>query len=284
MENKERITKEKIQFNAPSTISVTYEEGPETFPLHWHNAAEFTLILKDDCKYRVNDTLYELAPGDVLLAWPQQIHETVHIPSKGALFIQFPSVIIENNLDLVSISRFLFEYQLISSTETPELADFVKDKILEIKKIHTSSDPFSETKCKLCIYDILLKISEYVVSQTKEKLNIGDGSGQGWSYIHKACSYMVENLSEDINQTDVARQIGLSTFYFSKLFKQYMHMSFPSYLSSIRVKKAASLLLNDDLSITDCASYSGFQSTSSFNKAFHDITGYSPREYRKLYR
>ena len=61
-------------------------------------------------------------------------------------------------------------------------------------------------------------------------------------------------------------------------------MSFPSYLANIRVKKAASLLLNDDLSITDCASLAGFQSTSSFNKAFHDITGYSPRDYRKLYR
>lgn len=284
MENKDRIIKEKIQFNAPSTISVTDEEGPETFPLHWHNAAEFTLILKDGCKYRVDDTLYELNAGDVLLAWPQQIHETVHIPARGALFIQFPSVIIENNLDLVSISRFLFDYQVISAEETPELATFIKDKILEIKKIHNSSDPFSETKCKLCIYDILLKIGEYVVSQNNKNLEIGDGAGLGWGYIHKACTYIVENSSEDISQTEVASHIGLSTFYFSKLFKQYMHMSFPSYLASIRVKKAASLLLNDDLSITDCASYAGFQSTSAFNKAFHDITGYSPREYRKLHR
>lgn len=284
MENKDRIIKEKIQFNAPSTISVTDEEGPETFPLHWHNAAEFTLILKDGCKYRVDDTLYELNAGDVLLAWPQQIHETIHIPARGALFIQFPSVILENNLDLVSISRFLFEYQVISAVETPELASFIKDKILEIKNIHNSSDPFSETKCKLCIYEILLKIGEYVVSQTKEKLDMGDDTSLGWSYIHKACTYIVENSSEDISQTEVAGHIGLSTFYFSKLFKQYMHMSFPSYLASIRVKKAASLLLHNDLSITECASYAGFQSTSAFNKAFHDITGYSPREYRKLHR
>jgi transcriptional regulator GlxA family with amidase domain len=38
------------------------------------------------------------------------------------------------------------------------------------------------------------------------------------------------------------------------------------------------------MTITECAFASGFQSTTAFNKAFHDITGYAPRDYRKLYR
>ena len=281
---KEKIVKEKIQFNSPSTIYVTYKRGPESFPLHWHNAAEFTLILEDGCKYRVNDTVYELEAGDVLLVWPQQIHETIHIPKDGAIFIQFPSVILENNLDLVSISRFLFECHYVPARENPELAGFIKDKIWEIREIHRSSDPLAETKCKICIYDILLKIGEYSISLAKKGMSLRESEGSGWNYIHNACTYIVENLAEDINQTDVAKHIGLSTYYFSKLFKQYMHMSFPAYLASARVKKAASLLLDNALSITECAFLSGFQSTTTFNKAFHDITGYSPRDYRKLYR
>ena len=100
----EREPKETIIFNTPSSIIVNYEESPETYPLHWHNAAEFTIALKDGCKYRINDTVYELNTGDILLAWPQQIHGTIRIPRKSALFIQFPSGILENNLDLVSIS------------------------------------------------------------------------------------------------------------------------------------------------------------------------------------
>ena len=48
------ITKEQIQFQSPSSITVTDREGPETFPAHWHDAAEFTLILKDGCKYKIN--------------------------------------------------------------------------------------------------------------------------------------------------------------------------------------------------------------------------------------
>lgn len=51
----------------------------------------------------------------------------------------------------------------------------------------------------------------------------------------------VENASDNITQADVAGHVSISTFYFSKLFKQYMHMSFPAYLANIRVKSAASL-------------------------------------------
>ncbi len=280
----DKIKNEKIIFNSPSAISVTDEKCPEIFPPHWHNAAEFTVVLKDNSKYRVNDVQYELNRGDILLVWPQQIHETVRIPCQGAIFIQFSSVILENNLDLVSISRFLYTCHVISAKEEPELATYIADRIFEIRKIHNSSDPLSETRCKSCIYDILIKVGEYVLSQNKDNMDNGKNAGSGWKYIHAACNYIVDNASENITQAEVAGKIGLSTFYFSKLFKQHMHISFPAYLANIRVKSAASLLLDENLSITECAFRAGFQSTTAFNKAFHEITGYSPRDYRKLYK
>ncbi|MCR4588611.1 MAG: helix-turn-helix domain-containing protein [Lachnospiraceae bacterium] len=280
----EKIEKEKIVFHSPSSISVTDTESPETFPLHWHNAAEFTVALMGDCKYRVNDTLYTMEKGDVLLVWPQQIHATVKIPQGGALFIQFPSVLVESNLDLVSISRFLYHNHHIKAKEEPELASFLSTKIFEIKKIHNSADPLSETRCKLCIYEILLRISEYALAKQSENNSVNASADTAWNYVHGACNFINENAGEAITQAEVAAHVGLSVFYFSKLFKQYMHMSFPAYLSEVRVKSAASLLLNPELSITECAFASGFQSTTAFNKAFHDITGYSPRDYRKMYR
>ena len=60
-------------------------------------------------------------------------------------------------------------------------------------------------------------------------------------------------------------------------------MSFPDYISGIRVQNAINLLVNDKLSITECAFLAGFQSTTRFNKVFRDITGMTPREYRKLH-
>ena len=280
----ESFGKEFIKFDTVSSVNVTDVTAPGTYHAHWHNAAEFTVALKDGCVYKINDEVFELEKGDVLLAWPQQIHETVSMPKNGAMFIQFSAVIIENNLDLVSLSRFLHNCKHISAKDYPELTSYISDSIYEIKKIHSSSDSLAETRCKLCIYNILIKISEHVLAHINYSLNDESTLDTGWSYIQAACTYIIENSADDISQKDVADHVGLSTFYLSKLFKRYMNMSFPAYLSNIRVQAAAKLLMDKSISITDCAFLAGFQSTTAFNKAFHEITGYSPRDYRKLYR
>lgn len=280
----ENTFKEKIQFKSPSAIIMADGGGPETFPAHWHNAAEFTLILEDGCKYRISGTDYEGHKGDVLLAWPHQIHETIMLPKRGAVFIQFPSTVLESSLDLISIARFLYVCHHIKRAENPALTELIENKIWEIKKINNSGDPLSETRCKQCVYDILLAVGDYCLAENTKSVETGDNSGTGWNYVHSACLFIAENSGDKLSQEMVARHVGLSTFYFSKLFKQYIHMSFPSYLSHIRVRNAASLLLDDHFTITECAFLAGFQSTTAFNKAFLDITGHSPRDYRKLYR
>ncbi|MBP8968009.1 MAG: helix-turn-helix transcriptional regulator [Lachnospiraceae bacterium] len=277
-------TQETIHFETPTSISITNDEIPEIYPPHWHNAAEFTVALKDGCKYKIGDTIYKLNAGDVLLIWPRQIHETVKIPKNGAIFIQFSSLILENNMDLLSVSRFLYDCKHISVKEEPVLAEFIADRIFEIERIKKSRDMFAESRSKGCVYEILVSIGEHVMSDNSSLIDSEDTSRIGWQYIHAACNYISENSSNPITQTEVANHIGISTFYFSKLFKQYMHISFPAYLANIRVKSATSLLLDKGLSITDCAFMAGFQSTTTFNKVFREITGYSPRNYRKLYR
>lgn len=276
--------KETIQFNTLSAISVAYGGLSETFPSHWHNALEFSIALKNGCKYRVNGVLYELDKGDVFLVWPQQIHETVSIPPEGALLVQFPSTIIENNLDLLSVSRFLYGYHHICCKENKELAEFITKKIYALKDVYESTNALAETQCKVYIYEILLEVGKKIISDKQDELNKDKTRDSAWKYVHSACNIIVENSTEDLTQASVASSIGLSTYYFSKIFKAYMNMSFPQYLANIRVRNAIRLLSDENLSITDVAFMAGFQSTTAFNKAFHDITGYSPREYRKLYR
>ena len=98
-----------------------------------------------------------------------------------------------------------------------------------------------------------------------------------------AFKLIAERHTDNISQAEVASNIGLNPYYFSKLFNEYTEMSFPAYLSSVRVQSAINLLTDERLSITDCAFMSGFQSTTTFNKVFHEVTGCTPREYRKLH-
>ena len=276
------MEKEIIKFATVQGVSVIDRKTPEYFPPHWHNASEFTLILKDNCVYKIKDKEYHLNSGDILLIWPRELHEIVSSPKEGSVFVQFSADIIENNLDLVSASKFMTALHVISAKKEPETAQILRDIIYEIGDIYSKKPSFSETKCKILIYRLLLVIGDYVMREKREQMGPSSFSTTSRNYIRSACNYIAEHSMEDISQAEVAAKIGLSPYYFSKLFKEYLQTSFPQYLTRIRLQNAITLLTEDSLSITECAYMAGFQSTTTFNKAFLESVGCSPREYRKL--
>ena len=274
------MEKEIIKY--PDTHDVIFaEHTPTRFPSHWHNAAEFTLVLKGGGKYKIGDTIYKPESGDIILVWPHELHEIINVPQGSSVFVQFSSRLIENNSDLVSASGFLKNYHLISSKKEPELAGSITETIYKIRDTLKSKQYFTETSAKILIYEMLLKIGSHVMQEHREQIGDSKFSDKSWNYIKNACSFIADHSAEDISQAEVASIVGLSSYYFSKLFNEYTNMTFPTYLSMVRVQNAINLLEDSSLSITECAFAAGFQSTTTFNKLFREMTGYSPREYRK---
>lgn len=277
------MEKEIIKYQHIHGISFTENGIPSSFPSHWHNAAEFILIIKDGCKYKIDGNLYAPEKGDILLVWPRELHEVVHIPQQGLVFIQFSSYLLESNSDLAAASHFLNECHIIKSKDNPELTAKIADLIYQIRDMQKNTQYFAETRCKLLVYEILLILGDFILKEYKQSLENENFSDRLWEYIRYACSYIAEHSAENITQAEVAEKTGLSQYYFSKLFNEYTKMSFPSYLAGIRVQNAINLLENESLSVTECAFEAGFQSTTTFNKLFHERTGCTPREYRKMH-
>lgn len=278
------LDKEIINYSNIQGITYVDKGIPRYFPSHWHNAAEFTIIFKDKCEYKINDKIYSPEKGDILLVWPRELHEIVHMPENGSLFIQFESRIIESNTDLVSVSRFIKACHIISAKKEPELVTKMTEIIYQIKDIYINKPNFSETKSKMLVYELMILIGEHVMRERRGQIGDDVFSDKSWDYIRTACSYISEHSADDISEADVAAYTGLSPYYFSKLFNEYTQTPFPAYLSSIRVQNAINLLANENLSITECAFMSGFQSTTTFNKLFKELTGCTPREFRKMHR
>lgn len=267
----------------PTVRGVAYAERtiPETFPPHWHNDAEFTVILKEGSRYKIGDTVYKPAAGDILLVWPRELHELLHMPKGGAAFIQFTSSLIESNTDLFAASRFLNACHLIQAKKNPSLAKKIAALVLKIRAAREQKY-FVESRSKILASEILVLVGDHVMKEYSQQIAGKIFSDRSWAYIRAACAYIAEHSSEDISQSEVAQKIGLSPYYFSKLFNEYTKTAFPAYLANIRVQRAITLLADPGRSITDCAYEAGFQSTTTFNKLFHELTGTSPREYRKL--
>jgi AraC family transcriptional regulator len=99
--------------------------------------------------------------------------------------------------------------------------------------------------------------------------------------LQEAIEYIHEHLVADISIEAIAAQVGMSRFYFSRLFKQSTGFSPYQYLLRRRVERAQQLLTQKHMSITDIALDCGFSDSSQLARHFRKIVGVSPNVYRQ---
>lgn len=275
--------REQIHYIYNSVTMTDSTQAPTSFPEHWHLSAEFILAQKNDCTYTVGKDIYHINQGDLLLIWPAELHSTVKTPQNSSLLLQFSSSVIDSSADISAYLPLLQARHLISANDKNGLNQKITELITESYAIFCSRDPFLETSIKINIYKILMLIAHDELSRQKNIPDANSSSGATYHKIRKACAYISENCERDLSQTEVADYAGFSHYYFSRLFKEYTTLSFSDYLTSQRIHKAIRFLSSDNVSITDVAYQSGFQSISNFNRAFKLAMNCTPRQFRNMY-
>lgn len=127
------------------------------------------------------------------------------------------------------------------------------------------------------IDDLCFLLQDVVESFMSAMFNQFD---KGNPYIRRALGYMSEHFSESLMLETVAKEVGLSTSYFSALFHQVVGVSFREHLCRIRVEESKQLLASTNYSLTDIALAVGFADQSYFCKVFKRIVGMTPGRYR----
>ena len=99
-------------------------------------------------------------------------------------------------------------------------------------------------------------------------------------YVDKAASYIERHYDEPIKVEDLASECGLSESHFRRIFKDSTNMKPLDYVNLIRINKACDLLRSGDYSMLDVGRKVGYQTASSFNRNFRELTGMSPLQWR----
>ncbi|UJF31916.1 helix-turn-helix transcriptional regulator [Paenibacillus hexagrammi] len=95
-----------------------------------------------------------------------------------------------------------------------------------------------------------------------------------------AKDYIRTHYSSDFGIDDIAGTLGISSSYFSLLFKQYFGETFVEYMTKHRMEHAKSMLLLSDKSITEIGKAVGYAERRYFTKVFQKYTGEIPSEFR----
>lgn len=98
--------------------------------------------------------------------------------------------------------------------------------------------------------------------------------------INNAKAYIEKYYMKDISLDEISMVAGYSKSHFSRTFKDKMGINFSKYLVGVRIENAEKLIRSSDQSIFDISLEVGFNDYSYFSKAFKDVYGLSPKDYR----
>ena len=99
--------------------------------------------------------------------------------------------------------------------------------------------------------------------------------------IDSALEYINLNYPNDISLEDVSREVNISPYYFSKIFKEATVENFIEYLTNLRIEKAKDLLDNTDKSMKEICLEVGYANPNYFSRIFKKSVGVTPTEYKK---
>lgn len=150
-----------------------------------------------------------------------------------------------------------------------------EDMMHDIYAMHASG---KRNECKG--YDVtgyfLLCMSRLI----RKNLSGSEKSGLSENYVRKACLYIEDHYSDRITVSDIARHVGIERTYLHRLFQKYMSCSPGRYLMNYKIEKAAEMLEDHDVALSEVALNTGFCDLSHLHKAFKARYGITPKKYR----
>ena len=102
--------------------------------------------------------------------------------------------------------------------------------------------------------------------------------------VKRAHALMIADLTRTYGVEELARLVGLSPTALKGCFKGVYGMPPYSYLRAYRMERAAEMLLQGKLSVSDIAATVGYGSPSKFTAAFRALMGVTPSVYRRAAR
>ncbi len=101
--------------------------------------------------------------------------------------------------------------------------------------------------------------------------------------IHQAADYLQTHFEEPITVEELAAKSHMSASRFYYLFKQETDLTPVEFKNRAAIRRAVTLMIsNRHISVEELSLSTGFASSAYFRRVFKQVTGKSPRDYRKM--
>jgi AraC-like DNA-binding protein/mannose-6-phosphate isomerase-like protein (cupin superfamily) len=272
--------REYVTYLDDSSIRIWYSDVPWRYENHDHSAVEILLTVEGMVTYMVEDTVYQVRKGEILIVPPDTPHSLyMEEGSSRYLFLFEPDAIMTMR-DIKSMAMYFNKPFHLRDGSDAHVR--IRELLLRMRDAYEKREIMWNTACYSCILRIYATLGQQYLSGIRPRTEDGVRNMDS-EVITAVMTYIDNHYREELSLEDVAQFAGFSRYYFSRSFKRQTGYSFKDYLCQKRLQVAMDLLIRTNRSMRDVAIDSGFGSVATFNRVFREKKGCTPTQYRAIY-
>ncbi|MBL1125075.1 AraC family transcriptional regulator [Streptococcus suis] len=258
------------------------------YPEHTHQFLEINYVYKGHCRQRINDQLFDLKEGDILLMDVESRHSIEALGDEDILInilFQNKGVSINWLKQLQGENSLLYQFLLSDSSQHFKRNNFlllhteedspVRQIVLEMMTEYFLPQDFSQQMLKhylpLFFYHLarLLPTVEKTVDLQLEEST--------YAQVLK----IIDREYASIGLAELAQRLNFNKNYLSNLIKTESGQTFTQLVNQRKLMKAQLLLKTTQLPIQEIALCVGFSNKTYFYDKYKETFGHGPKEERK---
>lgn len=251
---------------------------------HSHPNIEIAYILSGTGCYQVEERVYEVKQGDLLICNPGIVHRSI-VTDPADCTLEF----------VAGFTDVFFQGMPDNQVVLPDgghlltLSNEAKREFsrccYEILEENASTEPGRYYMIQAQMIRMLVLIYRAISEKSEPEMVGLTFESYSRSYVvKKILHYLNDNYAQKISLDQIAHNMYLSPVYISKIFKEKTGDSPINYLIRIRLARAKELLDKDAGNIKAIAAQVGYDDVYHFSKLFKKYYGVSPMNYRKSVR
>lgn len=259
-----------------------------TYPLHRHKEFELNFIQNGAGVRRiVGDSVEEIGDYELILIGGENLE---HVWEQGRceskdireITIQFSADIF--NGDLLSKNQFSSIRRMLNRADHG--LSFPMSSIMKVYSILDTLASEQERfvqflKFLYMLYQLSVSEEARVLASSSFAHSARDVESRR---VQKVKQYINDHYAEPLKLTDLAALVGMSPVAFSRFFRVRTGRTLSDYIIDIRLGFAARMLVDTTRNVSEICYECGFNNLSNFNRTFKAKRGFTPRDFRAMFK
>ena len=269
-----------IPKNLNESLIVQIDEAPSFYnKLHQHEEIQISYIKEGYGKLIIADSIHKIVPGDIFVIGSNNPHVFMSAESckkTHMITLFFNRSTLENALKYIPELAIIEDF--FSKVETSvKILSQKKSISIEMDGL-AKNDKFSRVILFLQLIEKIVNADIITLSEFKYHRKISVREGKRMQVIF---DYLMLNFQHPITLETISGLVYMTPNAFCRFFKQRTNITFSQFLLQLRVEHACQLLESSkDISMTEIAEKSGFNSISNFNRQFKTIKKGTPTWFK----